>query len=320
MMKHLCMFALLGAEWLLGCLCAAAYGPGKDATTESGKVLLGDPFIMYHQGTYYAYGTFAPDGIVVYTSKDLKTWHAPQQRLALHKDDTWGNRWFWAPEVYYVKGKFYMYYSADEHICVATSDSPTGPFRQAVKQPMLPAEKAIDNSLFMDDDGKAYLFFDRFNDGLNVWMAELEDNLTEIREETLRKCISVSQAWEEVLPRVNEGSFVFKHKGHYYMTYSGNGYTSPFYGIGFAVADSLTGQWVKYEGNPIYQNVGALTGIGHSAMFHDRHGRMKIAFHSHQSKAAVHPRIMHISSVKFKKIDNRWMPVISPKYFTPELK
>lgn len=28
------------------------------------------------------------------------------------------------------------YYSAEEHICVATSPSPLGPFKQAIKQPM----------------------------------------------------------------------------------------------------------------------------------------------------------------------------------------
>ena len=37
-------------------------------------VLLGDPFIVLHDGTYYAYGTHADEGIEVYTSDDLKTW------------------------------------------------------------------------------------------------------------------------------------------------------------------------------------------------------------------------------------------------------
>jgi beta-xylosidase len=32
-----------------------------------------------------------------------------------------------APEVYYINGKFHMYYTAEKRICVATSDSPTGP-------------------------------------------------------------------------------------------------------------------------------------------------------------------------------------------------
>src|SRR5690606_19950217 len=105
-----------------------------------------------------------------------------------------------------------MYYSADEHICVATSDSPLGPFTQEVKQPIISDEKCIDNTLFIDGDGKAYTYFDRINDCLHIWVAELEDDLKTIKTSTLTKCINVTQAWEEVWPRVNEGAFVVKHK------------------------------------------------------------------------------------------------------------
>src|SRR5690554_5844402 len=121
-------------------------------------VRLADPFIMLHDDVYYAYGTNANDGIEVYTSDDLKEWKKASE-LALHKDNSYGDRWFWAPEVYYVNGKFYMYYSAEEHICVAVADSPFGPFKQPVQKPMIEGEKTIDNSLFIDDDGKPYLFF-----------------------------------------------------------------------------------------------------------------------------------------------------------------
>ena len=69
---------------------------------------------------------------------------------------------------------------------------------------MIADEKCIDNSLFIDDDGTPYLFFDRFNDGLNIWVAELEKDLMTIKKETMHPCIHVSQAWEEVWPRVNE--------------------------------------------------------------------------------------------------------------------
>lgn len=171
------------------------------------KVPLADPFIMLYNDKYYAYGTHSADGIEVYTSDDLLTWKK-ESALALHKDYSYGEKWFWAPEVYSVNGKFYMYYSAEEHICVATADSPLGPFKQTEQKPMLEGEKAIDNSLFIDDDGKPYLFFDRFNDGLNIWVAELESDLMTIKTETLHPCIHVSQEWEKVWPRVNEGSFV----------------------------------------------------------------------------------------------------------------
>ncbi|MDR1335975.1 MAG: glycoside hydrolase family 43 protein [Tannerella sp.] len=275
---------------------------------------------MLHEGVYYAYGTSSPDGIIAYTSEDLVTWQKPEKNLVLNRADVWADRRFWAPEVYSIKGKFYMYYSADEHICAAVADHPLGPFRQKVRKPMIEDEKCIDNSLFIDDDGKAYLYFDRFNDGLNIWVAELDDSLTEIRPETMKPCIHVSQAWEEVWPRVNEGAFVIKHNGTYYMTYSANSFESPSYGIGVATAKSPQGPWTKYDGNPVYQHIGGLAGIGHSAMFNDREGRLRIVFHSHQSQSAIHPRVMHISSVSFEMKDGREMMKIDPDYQTPRLK
>jgi beta-xylosidase len=263
-------------------------------------VPLGDPFIMLHGDTYYAYGTNSENGIEVYTSDDLKTWKK-ESKLALHKDDSWGDRWFWAPEVYWFesKNKFHMYYSVDEHIAVATSDSPLGPFVQDIKEPLIADEKCIDNTLFIDDDGKAYTYFDRFNDGLNIWVAEVEDDLKTIKKSTLTKCINVSQAWEEVWPRVNEGAFITKHKGIYYLTYSGNSYESPFYGIGFATATSPYGPWTKYSANPILQKPNDLVGVGHSAMFKDKAGNLKKVFHAHHSKDRIHPRAMYISDVTF---------------------
>lgn len=276
------------------------------------KVQFGDPFILLHEGTYYAYGTNAHDGIEVYTSEDLKYWKK-QKQLALHKDNSYGEKWFWASEVYFVNGKFYMYYSAEEHICVATADSPFGPFKQSKKEPML-ANKAIDNSLFIDDDGKSYLLYVNFdNPGLSTWIAELEEDLVTIKQETKRKIIETSQDWERVHPSVNEGPYILKHKGKYYMTYSGNSYESQFYGVGLAKSDSLLGKWTKYDKNPIFQKPGNLVGVGHSAMFRDKKGNLKIVFHAHNDTNNIHPRHMYISSASFINGVLR----IDPNFITP---
>jgi beta-xylosidase len=287
------------------------------------KVPLGDPFILLWNGTYYAYGTQSPDGIVVYVSDDLLTWKLPAGvpgGLALNKAEVWAERRFWAPEVYFVRNKFYMFYSADEHICVATSDSPLGPFRQTIQEPMIADEKCIDNSLFIDDDGKAYLQFCRFNDGNNVWIAELEDDLLHIKKETMHKCINVSQKWEEVWPRVNEGSFIIKHKGLYYMTYSANSYESPFYGVGVATSENIFGPWQKYEGNPILQKPGEIQGVGHSALFKDKNGNLRIVFHAHNSSTSIHPRNMYISTINFVEMNGKEIMVVDKNYITPFLK
>lgn len=300
--------------------CSNGANPKQDII--AAKVPFGDPFIMLWQGKYYAYGTNSEDGIAVYVSDDLLKWSIPpgvSGGLALKKSDVWADRWFWAPEVYNMNGKFYMYYSADEHICVAMSDSPVGPFTQQIQKPMIESEKCIDNTMFIDDDGKSYMFFDRFNDGLNIWVAELENNFLNLKTETMRKCINVSQSWEKVWPRVNEGPFVIKHNGIYYMTYSANSYESQFYGIGVATATNITGPWTKDVNNPIFQKPGELVGIGHSAMFTDKDGKLRIVFHAHNNNQQIHPRHMYISTVSFENKGGKENMVIDKNYITPTL-
>ena len=304
---------------LLLCLCFA--GCKEKLVVESDHLPIADPYVMLYEGKYYAYGTGGTvegEGFACFSSDDLKNWTREGQALsAANSYGTWG---FWAPEVYYIesKKKFYLFYSTEEHICVATADAPQGPFRQEVKQPIW-GEKSIDTSLFIDDDGTPYLFFDRFNDGLNIWVAELEKDLMTIKKETMHPCIHVSQAWEEVWPRVNEGPFVIKRNGLYYMTYSANSYESPFYGIGCATATDLMGTWTKYEENPLLQKPGELVGVGHSATFTDKAGKLRIVFHAHKDKSSIHPRAMYISDVSFEKVDGVDRMRISKDYMTPKI-
>lgn len=317
MKKRLFIFLLL----LIVCCCNLKNSTeDMDEEDKSAEhVALADPFIMLYEDTYYAYGTQSDNGIVVFVSNDLKTWEK-QRNLALNKTDSWGDKWFWAPEVYYANGKFYMYYSANEHICAAVADSPLGPFKQETKKPMIENEKCIDNTLFIDDNGKPYLFFCRFNDGLNIWVAELQDNLVTIKKETMHPCIHTSQSWEQVWPRVNEGPFVIKHDGVYYMTYSANSYESPFYGIGCAVATDIMGDWKKYEQNPLLQKPKNLVGTGHHCIFKDKQGNLKLAFHAHKDKNNIHPREMYITHVRFENGNGIQTLKIDSNYMTPIMK
>lgn len=262
----------------------------KSATVVSATLPLADPYILVHDGMYYLYGTGVGNGFDVYLSKDLKLWERASD-LALSHTDSYGETNFWAPEVYYVakEKKFYMYYSAEEHICVATADSPLGPFRQDRQKP-LREEKSIDTSVFFDDDGKAYLYFVRFTDGNVIWCAELEENLKGIKEETLTQCFKAEEPWELILPKVVEGPSVFKQDGVYYLVYSANAYTSPDYAVGFATSDSPLGPWKKYPGNPVLRRYGGLVGVGHGAPFFDRDGKMRYVFHAHRSASEIHPR------------------------------
>ena len=288
------------------------------AQNSGGSIPLADPFIYCEDGIYYLYGTGAENGIAVCTSTDLEHWHWPygqRMYLALSKDDSYGDKWFWAPEVYHIGDLYYMYYSAEEHFCVATASSPLGPFVQRQKAPMR-EKKGIDNSLFIDDDGTPYLLFVNFNDGNEIWMAELEADLQHLKRGTEKFLLRMSQEWEKVWPSVNEGPFIVKHDGVYYLTYSANSYESPKYGVGYATATSMAGPWTKYEGNPVLQDLGGLQGVGHHALFKDLQGRRRIVFHSHNRPGVIHPRVIHIGSYDFTS-DGRFE--VSGEFITPEL-
>lgn len=260
------------------------------------KVPLADPFILCDGDTYYAYGTYSSDGIIVFTSKDLRTWR--KAGLALRKQDTNVERWFWAPEVYKVGGEYYMYFSGNEHLYVAKAKSPLGPFVQVGEGPML-AEKAIDSSLFRDKHGRPWLTFVRFNDGNNIWVAPLDKSLCRIDTTRMRHCFSVSQGWERSLGRVCEGPCVFRRGRKYYMIYSANDFRSRDYGLGLATSRKPDGPWEKRADNPFLQRPDTLVGAGHNAIFTDREGKLRIVFHAHNSRSRVAPRCMYIGTLQF---------------------
>ena len=306
-------------------ICILAYRFALQAQS----IYFADPYILNDSGTYYLYGTHAADGIAVLVSRDLKTWESPDKSrsfdrdpfLALDKKDSFGEYGFWAPEVYKIGDKYYMYYSAQEHINVAVGDSPLGPFRQKDKKSIVD-EAGIDCSLYVDDDGTPYLFWVRFNGGNVIWMAEMEKDCQTIKPETIKFCIDTSQDWEKDWPSITEGPFIVKHNGVYYLTYSANHYKSQCYGVGYATSESLKNpEWKKYDGNPVLMKPEGLVGTGHHSFFADSDGTPRIVFHSHKDFKEADPRKVHISTYGFRA-DPAGGPdilCISVNYFTPTL-
>jgi len=267
-------------------------------------VPLADPFVLLHEGVYYAYGTGYKGGFHVYVSRDLVTWEKAAAP-ALVMEDSFGEKKFWAPEVVYREENraFYMYYTAEEHLCVATAKSPLGPFKQEVKKPMR-AERAIDSTLFVDEDGTPWLYFVIVADGQNViWGAELErDWVTFKAGKAPFRCVAAEQGWETVQGRVAEGPSVFKRGDVYYMMYSANHYINQGYAVGYATAATPRGPWKKAGGNPVLRRpANGLVGTGHGAPFVGRDGNHYYVFHAHAGAQAVQPRRMYIAPMSIDK-------------------
>lgn len=287
----------------------------KNRETQSGTgglvkqpVSLADPFVLKHEGAYYLYGTSGsnPDeGIPVYKSTDGKNWGEglagkAGSGFALAKGQAYGAAGFWAPEVFYHSNKFYMFYTASEHIAVATSDSPLGPFTQTDQQPLHPG-KEIDPHVFVDDNGKSYLYFVRFENGNRIFGAELNDDWKSIKENTVTSCITQNQDWEVISGAqwpVTEAPAMLKHKNLFYLFYTANDFRSPAYNVGYATSSSALGPFTKYSGNPIITKTGDLQGTGHNA-FVTVGDSLVMYYHAHHSPQHVGPRRTLYSTCQF---------------------
>lgn len=271
-----------------------------------------DPFILYYEGKYYVYPTTqtpdaplnslldpATDGYKVYVSQDLESWEC--KGYALHRDDVMGDKCFWAPEITVKNGKFYMVYTAEEHLGIAVADSPLGPFKQEEKRWLIEG-RAIDGHFFVDDDGQTYLYYVRVGGGNKIYASKMSDDLMSIDEESERLLIVAGdQQWETYDCRVAEGPFVIKHNGLYYLSYSSNHTRCQDYAIGYAISESPFGPFKKYEGNPILHRSESIVGVGHHSFARIGENKWICAYHSHFSTEQFKPRKTRIDYAEFVK-------------------
>ncbi len=91
---------------------------------------------------------------------------------ALHmKDVPWVSKQMWAPDALYKNGTYYLFFPARDkegifRIGVATAKNPAGPF--TAEPNYIPGSFSIDPAVYMDEDGKAYVYFG------GLWGGQLE--------------------------------------------------------------------------------------------------------------------------------------------------
>ena len=260
-----------------------------------------DPFILLFEDKYYLYPTLDPHGIRVFSSDNLVDWK--DEGYALKDVDCYGDRGFWAPEILYRDGVFYMVFVANEHLGIATSKSPLGPFVQKEKKP-LDEVQMIDGHFLEGYDGKTYLYFVRFNNNNEIHVAELNDDLLSIKKETEKKVLEATDPWETIWKTnpVCEGPFVLKHNNLYYLTYSCNHTMCKEYAVGCAVSSSPYGPFKKCSNNPILSSSSTVVGTGHHSFTTSKDGRnLIIVYHCHESIEKMGQRMTCIDKARFIK-------------------
>lgn len=137
-------------------------------------VAFGDPFILSaSDGNYYMYGTGGvKKGFAAYSSENLVDWNFEAEVYSGDQPNSWTVKNYWAPEVYEIDSKYYMFFSADWkenptnelenfRIGVAVSDSPTGPFIEVSEKPLFDPGYPIIDANILQHEGKTYLYYSR---------------------------------------------------------------------------------------------------------------------------------------------------------------
>ena len=271
-------------------------------------VPLADPFVFTHKGWFYLYGTndAAPDeGLPVCRSRDALHWEKPQ--LALRRGDAYGRRGFWAGCVMVRGGKFYLLYTANEHLAVAVSDSPMGPFVGVggSREPMPSVGKEIDADWFVDKDSMVYIVFVRLGGGNRIFIARMKDDLSGYDMTSVREAMRAELPWENASdanwPVVEAGN-LYRRGDVYYLIYTANDFRNPKYAIGYATGSTPFGPWTRHAGNPIQVESGAVHGTGCGQLI-TVGKQLYMVFHTHAA-TGVFPRRTARRKARFVKQGN----------------
>jgi hypothetical protein len=119
--------------------------------------------------------------------------------------------------------------------------------------------------------------------------------------------------------RWEEGSTTFAHtyggRTAYYLTYSANNWQSPFYGVGYAVADSPLGPYKKAAANPVLtQNAQiGMYGPGHGSLAFSPDGREMFYVHHARPTADISQRKLYTDrlTIDDRALDSTGHPALA---------
>lgn len=299
------------------------------------EVPLPDPFVYVEDDTYYIVGTNDRNVNTVdcYVTKDFSTYTHYRDIYDPSKYGGWENdsAEIYAPEIYCFDGVYYMYYSADDkqgvrRCSVTVADNPLGPYKPLVNEsvdglnyPLFMkdenSERALDATVFTDDDGKMYMYFTVTSDTQHIVGVELispyEADWSTYRDLVIPGTVD-SESEEQILEwemyrdnkvKIAEAPFMIKSEGKYYLTYSVNGCWNKYYNVCYAVSDTPLGNYVKpYEEGQLWTNLligfpgtpdedeliygqweGFASGTGHHSFFYVG-DQLMIGYHAHQNR------------------------------------
>ena len=273
----------------------------------------GDPWVVEREGSYY-YCYSAGNGVCVAAVPSVHQLSQTGQRVYTAPEGTMYSKEYWAPELHYLNGEWYIYVAADDgdnykhrmYVLKGTTQDPTDPF-EMVGQITDPTNKwAIDGTI-LELGGELYFIWSGWEGDVNVaqhlYIAHMSDPCTIDSERVMLS--TPEYAWEKNgEPLINEGPAVLQHGGKTFLVYSASGSWTDFYCLGML---TLTGDdpldpthWEK-EKRPVFQRrVGTCYGPGHCSFTTALDGSVWMIYHGNlKSGTGWQGRSVWIAPVTF---------------------
>ena len=268
------------------------------------QINIRDPFVLVHDGQFFLYGTrgatcWGPaDGFDVYVGKDLDLWGGPF--VCFHNDGTfWADRNYWAPEVHFYGGAFYMFASfKSANRCRGTAvlraASPLGPFEPWSDGPVTPSSwECLDGTLYVSREGRPYTVFChewvQAGDG-EILALPLTADLKEPAGDPFLLFRASEASWSSpvqhssgISGHVTDGPFLWRIKnGSLFCLWSG--FSSKGYAQGLAVSDNgeIDGRFRQVD--PLFLEDG-----GHGMVFSTPDQSLFLALHTPNTHLQEHP-------------------------------
>jgi len=251
---------------LFGCVTLLPSSPRADNpivqtnyTADPAPMVWGDRLYVHttHDEDVTVSNFFTMNDWRVYSTADMVNWTDHGSPLS-YKDFSWGKGDAWAGQCIPRNGKFYFYVPMNNccgtKIGVAVSNSPTGPFTDPLGKALISTGSGnIDPTVFIDDDGQAYLYWgnpDLMYVKLNADMISYSGTPTKVSLTTAgfgtRSNTDRTTAYEE-------GPWFYKRASLYYIVYPADGTPEK---ISYTTSSGPLGPWT-YRGDIMAKESGA---------------------------------------------------------------
>lgn len=215
-----------------------------------------DPAPMVYNGKLYLYTShdednsswFVMNNWKLYSTTDMVNWTDNGVVLS-YSDFSWAKGDAWAAQCIERDGKFYMYVPVTSRlnnrpaIGVAVADSPYGPFYDPLGKPLVQSGHGdIDPTVFIDDDGQAYLYWGN----PNCYYVELNEDMISFKNDIVRVPMteeSFGKREGNVKDRptlYEEAPWLYKRKDMYYLLWGGGPIPEH---LGYSTGKSPKGPW-----------------------------------------------------------------------------